>query len=121
MNSTVIVALITSLGLLLAAIVGALFLVNRNRADALKLITESAEKVVGVSDRQFDRLDKELEEYRTRARGVWHAVEKMIDVFEPWVLRFRPHGDEDSVTATVYAAEYLAGRDAIHDAREHLR
>lgn len=114
-------ALITSLGLLLAGVIGSLFLVNHKRAEAFKFITESAEKVVGISDRTVDRIEHEFDAYRLRAQGLWRATERLVDVHEPLMRRFRPPPDEDTATATVTIQEYLASRDSIHDAREHLR
>lgn len=74
-----------------------------------------------VADKHFDRLDKRFDEYQLWARGLRRASENAIDVFEPLVLRFRPTDDEDSVVATVYVAEYLGAKTAIHDVREHLQ
>lgn len=75
-------------------------------------------------DKELERKDRDLDKCLERVGGLQSAAWGTIEVFDPLVMRMRPDPatpDADSKEITVHVTEYLAGRDALHDIREHLR
>lgn len=112
-NSDLIPSLLTGGGFVfLAAIMGGLFLLNKNQADAAAALAQGSTALVGG-------IRTELEACQTGLGELRIATEKMADAFDSIMARAQPVNGHE-VTVTVTKVEAAAVRAAIQEARKHL-
>jgi uncharacterized protein HemX len=81
---------------------------------AQKAALDSGDKRYGELREDYDKNRKDLRELRI-------ATEGLLDVVDTIVSRMRPQDESEMRMVTVTAAEYLAARAAIREARTHLQ
>lgn len=89
-------------------------LLQRAQVVAQRTALDSAAK-------RYRELREDYEEQRQSLRALRSATETLIDVVDAIAARMRPTKESEIVMVKVSAAEYLATRTAIAEARRHLR
>lgn len=74
-----------------------------------------------AADLRYKNLSEDYHRNLAELRGLRRVAAALIYAVESLVSRCRPGRNSDSMMATIPVAEYLAARDAISAAREHLQ
>jgi chromosome segregation ATPase len=92
-----------------------------NKRDILAQAQIAAQQAaLDSSDERYNNLKGDYDETRKSLKDLRYATETLIDVVDTLVSKMRPDNGEQIISVTVTAAEYLAARSAIREARAHL-
>ncbi len=70
---------------------------------------------------RYAELRMDYEETRTSLKGLRNATEALIDAVDALIVRMRPNKISDVIMLDVSIEEYRSAREAIAEARRHLR